>query len=103
MLLHLSQLLMFVLPVLGIAAPIVLWAINRDKDAQVDLHGKMILNWLLSAFIYSVVGVVLAFVLVGFVVILAVVIASIVFPIVGGVKANDGIFWKYPLCITFIQ
>ncbi len=103
MLLHLSQLLVFTLPGLGIAAPILLWAINKDKNAMVDQHGKNAMNWLLSALIYCVAGTVLSVVGVGVLVLLALLVLMVVFPIMGGVKANNGILWKYPLSIPFFK
>ena len=30
-------------------------------------------------------------------------IIAIVFPILGGLKARDGILWKYPITITFLK
>lgn len=103
MLLHLSQLLIFGIPGLGVAAPIVLWALNKDKNAQVDQHGKIVLNWLFSALVYTGVSIVLAFATVGAVVMLTLLVLMLVFPIIGGIKANDGILWKYPLSIRFFK
>jgi uncharacterized Tic20 family protein len=108
MLLHLSQLLIFALPVLGLAVPIVLWAINKDKHPIVDRHGKIIFNWLISCFIYTLASIVLAFIGIGVVTILAVAVASVAFPIIGGLKANDGIVWeykigKYPVSYKFLK
>lgn len=103
MLLHLSQLLMFGIPGLGLAVPIVLWAINKDKNAMVDQHGKIVLNWLLSALIYAVASAVLSVIFVGAITMLALLVLTVVFPIIGGIKANDGILWKYPLSIPFFK
>jgi uncharacterized Tic20 family protein len=33
----------------------------------------------------------------------ALVIIGIVFPIIGGIKANNGEVWKYPLSIPFFK
>ncbi|MDR1962699.1 MAG: DUF4870 domain-containing protein [Planctomycetaceae bacterium] len=103
MLLHLSLLLLFVVPPLGVAIPIVLWAINKDKNSQVNQHGKIILNWLASFGIYFVASILLAFVGIGLLTILALAVVGFVFPIIGGIKANDGILWKYPLSIPFFK
>ena len=103
MFLHLSQLAnVFLFPV-GIVVPIVLWQTQKDKMPGLDPHGKMVANWMISALIYSVVSVVLMFVLVGFLTILAVIVMSIVFPIIGGIKANNGELWEYPLTIKFLK
>jgi uncharacterized Tic20 family protein len=103
MLLHLSQLLVFLIPGLGLVAPVILWAINKDKDSLVDRHGKIVMNWILSWIIYVAVSVILIFVGIGMIILPVLSILGIVFPIIGGVKANDGIEWKYPLCIPFFK
>lgn len=103
MFLHLSQLASLLVPVAGLVVPIVIWQTQKDKMPALDAHGKMVTNWMISALIYSVVSVVLMFVLVGFLTILAVIVMSIVFPIIGGIKANNGELWEYPLAIKFLK
>jgi hypothetical protein len=34
---------------------------------------------------------------------IALVVCAIVFPIVGGIKANNGEVWRYPLSIAFFK
>jgi uncharacterized Tic20 family protein len=46
---------------------------------------------------------VLCFVLIGFPLLFAVLILSIVFPIIGAVKAANGELWPYPLSIAFMK
>jgi uncharacterized Tic20 family protein len=103
MLLHLSQLLDCCAPPCGIIAPIVMWAIGKDKNVCVDQHGKVVLNWTISCIIYLFVCLPLCLLLIGIPLLLALVVLSIVFPIIGAVKANDGIVWKYPLSIEFFR
>jgi uncharacterized Tic20 family protein len=61
------------------------------------------MNWVLSVFIYTVSSVILCFAGVGLFLLAILSILCVVFPIIGGVKANDGIEWKYPLCIPFFK
>jgi len=103
MFLHLSQLLNFVLPPAGIVVPIILWQIKKDEMPALDAHGKMVVNWLISSLIYFVVSLVLAIVLIGILGLVALGIMSIVFPIIGGIKANNGELWEYPLTIKFLK
>jgi uncharacterized Tic20 family protein len=84
-------------------AAIVLWAIAKDKDVRVDTHGKHIFNWLLSLLIYTVVGCVLCFVIIGIVLIVAVGVCSLAFPIIAAIKASKGEVWRYPYSITFFH
>lgn len=102
MLMHLSQLLVAVGGI-GIAAPIVMWALSKDQSADANRHGLVIINWLISSLIYSFVGAILMMVLIGIPLLLALFVASIVFPIIGGMKANNGEVWRYPLSIDFFR
>lgn len=86
---------------LGIPIPLILWFLNKDNDEGVDIHGKVLINWMISSIIYSVIGVILAFFIIGFVLLGVLVILSIVFCIKGALKAQKGIFWNYPLSIDF--
>ena len=103
MFLHLSQLLNLILPPAGIIAPIVLWQMKKEETPALDAHGKMVVNWLISSLIYFAVSGVLCIILIGFLGLLALGIMSIVFPIIGGIKANNGELWEYPLTIKFLK
>jgi uncharacterized Tic20 family protein len=45
----------------------------------------------------------LTFIVIGFVGFFVVSVLAIIFPIIGAVKANSGIYWKYPLTFEFIK
>jgi len=101
--LHLSQLANIIFFPIGILAPIVIWQTQKDKMPALDVHGKMVVNWMISSTIYMFASIILMFVVVGFLTILAVAVMGIVFPIIGGIKANNGELWQYPLTIKFIK
>lgn len=103
MFLHLSGLAFALIFPIGLVAPILLWQTQKEKMPALDAHGKMAANWMISATIYGVVSFILAFVLIGFLTGLAVWLMAIIFPIIGGIKANNGEFWEYPLTIKFIK
>lgn len=103
LLIHLSQLANLVIPPVGIIAPIVIWQMKKDEIPALDAHGKMIANWLISSLIYVVVSGILTIVLIGLLGLLAVGVMSIVFPIIGAIKANNGELWEYPLTIKFLK
>ena len=102
MLMHLSQLANFVIPLAGVIAPIIMWQTKKDQLEDVDAHGKVIVNWLISSFIYSIGCVILSFILIGIPMLIALGAAAVGFAIYGAIKANDGIVWPYPLTIRFI-
>ena len=103
MLIHLSQLLSLMsagLPFVGLIVSIILWALVKDRSPLVDLHGKIVLNWSISLFIYIFVA---AITIIGLLIVPVLLVLCIVFPIIGAVKANEGVVWKYPLSIAFFK
>ena len=102
--LHISQLANMLIPPAGIIAPIVIWQVKKDEMPGLDAHGKMVTNWIISSVIYWAISVVLLFVFfIGLIPMLGLMIASIVFPIIGAIKANNGEFWEYPITIKFLK
>ena len=101
--LHLSQLANVILFPIGIVLPIVLWQMNKDKMPAIDAHGKMVANFMISMTIYLFASILLMFLLIGFLLLPIVGLIGIIFPIIGGMKANNGEFWEYPLTIKFIK
>jgi uncharacterized Tic20 family protein len=103
MLVHFSLWAGFVVPIAGLAAPIIIWQLKKEELPGIDEHGKVVVNWILSAIIYGAVGTVLVFAIVGFPLLAALGLACIIFPIIGGIKANNGELWRYPLSIQFLK
>jgi uncharacterized Tic20 family protein len=103
MFIHLSQFAGYLVPFAGLVTPIVLWQIKKAESPVIDQHGKNVTNWIISLIIYGVIAVILCLVLIGIPLLIAVVVLSIVFPIIGGIKANSGEEWKYPMSIRFFK
>jgi hypothetical protein len=104
MLLHLSLLAGFIVPLGGFIAPIVIWLIKKDELPGIEEHWNIVANWMISALIYSAVSVVLVFVFfIGFFTLTILGVLGVLFPIIGGIKAYNGEAWKYPLSISFFS
>lgn len=103
MLLHLSSFMGMAVPFAGIVLPIVMWATNKNESSVIDAHGKNVINWIISFTIYAFISGMLCFVLIGIPMLFALGICSIVFTIMGAVKANNGVVWKYPMSIRFFK
>jgi uncharacterized protein len=102
-LLHLSQLLVYVVPPFGLVAPFVIWQFKKEDMPAIDEHGRNVANWVLSALIYTVAAALLCVVVVGVPLLFALLAASVVFPIIGAFKASSGRAWRYPLSINFFR
>ena len=101
--LHLSLLAGFVVPILGLVAPIVIWQLKKAELPGLDVHGKIVMNWIISLILYGVISALLIMVLVGIPLLIALGIVCVVFPIIGGIKANNGEVWVYPLSFQFLK
>ena len=100
MLMHLTQFAGVLIPLAGFIVPILMWITNKDNNANVDLHGKNILNFIISFAIYAAVATIT---IIGIPVAIIIGILYIIFVIIATVKANNGEYWKYPLTIQFIK
>lgn len=103
MFIHLSQFAGFLVPFAGFVLPIVLWQMKKECLPGVDVHGKIVTNWIVSALIYGVISGVLCFLMIGFLFIAILAVLGIVYPIIGAIKANNGEAWPYPLSIRFFK
>ncbi len=103
LLLHLSQLAGFILPYAGLVLPLVMWLTNKDDFPEVDRHGKMIVNWMISLTIYLIGAAILTLLLIGLPLLIILGLLALIFPIIGGVNASNGILWHYPLSIEFLK
>ena len=101
MFIHLSQFCGYLLPLAGLVVPIVLWQVKKDQSPVIDQHGRVVTNWIISSLIYYVVAGLLCFIVIGVPLLFALVVICVVFPIVGGIKANSGEVWRYPLSMPF--
>ena len=102
MFMHLSQFAGYAIPFAGIIAPIVMWRTRADQSEEIDEHGRMIVNAMLSFFCYWITAIILCFVVIGIPLVFVLGIASIAFPIIGAIKAEEGVLWRYPLVIPFL-
>lgn len=101
---HLSQLLDLITGIGGFIVPLILWLTQKDKVAGMDAHGKMILNFQVSMFIYSLIAIPLIILLgLGLLIILVIAVILILFPILNAIKVSKGEMPHYPLSIQILK
>lgn len=88
---------------LGFVAPLIVLLVFGSRSAFVRANAVESLNFNLSWLLYGIIAVVLAFVLIGFVILIVLGIAYLVLVIVASVKANNGEVYRYPATIRFIR
>ena len=102
-LLHVSTLLGFVVPILGFIVPIILWQWKKSELPGIDAHGKIVANAIVSYIIWGAIAVPLCLLLIGFFLLWVLGILAVVFPIIAALKARDGELWDYPFCFKFFK
>lgn len=104
MLCHLSALVAFIgVPFGHILGPLVVWLLKKDEFPLVNEQGKEALNFQISMSIYSIIALVLIFVLVGVLLLIGLALVDLIFVIIASVKTSKGQQYRYPLTIRFIK
>lgn len=100
---HIGTFSSMLVPLGNIIAPIVIWRLKKNQSPFVVEQAKESLNFQITLMIYAVISFLLVFIVIGFFLIFALVIFSLVIVIVAGVKANDGVPYRYPMTIRFVK
>ena len=100
---HLSQLLTYATVFGGIIAPLILWATQKEQVEGMDAHGKSIINFQISMFIYAIISIPFMLVGIGFITLGIIAILAFVMPIINAIKASNGELPSYPLSINFVS
>ena len=125
MLCHLAALAGFLLPILVVLGPLIVWQIKKNELPEIDPHGKAAVNFQLTVFIVNIILTIIMLSIWGFgfgfgifwrspfymfgggfgfgMLVGLVNLASWICAIIAGIKANNGESFKYPLAFTFIK
>lgn len=89
--------------ILGFIAPLVIWLVKKDESAFVDDQGKEALNFQITITLACIVSTFLMVVVIGVFLLPVIGIFNLIMLIVAGIKANDGVKYRYPINIRFIK
>ncbi len=92
---------MFV-PLGNFLAPIIIWQLKKNESEFVVDQAKEALNFQITLIIYMLISFLLVFIFIGFFLIFGLVLFNLIIVIVAGVKANNGEFYRYPMCLRLI-
>ena len=91
------------LGIIGFIGPLIIWLVKKDTSPFVNDQGKEALNFHLTLLIGILVGIATSCIGIGLFILPAVWICGVVFSILGAMKANQGIAYRYPFNIRFIK
>ena len=90
-------------PFVNVVGPLVMWMTQKDKSSFLDYHGKESLNFQITVAIAVVIAMFAKFILIGFLLLPAVGLYAIVMTIIAGVKAKEGVRYRYPYTLRLIK
>ena len=97
---HLSGLAGYVIPLGGVLVPIIIWAVKSDSKVISSIAKQaLILNIVVFVLIAGTFWLWLTILLIPLAIALWILLAlaAIALPIVGAIKALDGVFYRYPV------
>jgi uncharacterized Tic20 family protein len=97
---HLSGLAGYVIPLGGVLVPIIIWAVKSDSKVISSIAKQaLILNIVVFVLIAGTFLLWLTILLIPLAIALWILLAlaAIALPIVGAIKALDGVFYRYPV------
>ena len=99
MLTHLSGIL------LGFIVPLIVWLVNKDNPSKGFLNdqSKEALNFQITLLFVYIIGIILSIILIGALVNMVAWVACLVLSIIAGLKAKEGIAYRYPFAIRLIK
>ncbi len=103
MLCHLAAFAGLVVPFGNLLGPLIVWQMKKDVDPFVDAQGKEALNFQISVAIAVMVCFLLMLLVIGFPLLALVSIGALVLSIIGGLKANEGLAYRYPFTWRLVK
>ncbi|GHC58641.1 DUF4870 domain-containing protein [Ulvibacter litoralis] len=101
---HLSQLLTYITGFGGLVVPLILWLTQKDTVDGMDEHGKSIINFQLSMWLWAILSIPAIFLFgLGILSLIFIGVVSFVLPIVNAIKASNGESPSYFMTIQFIN
>ncbi len=100
---HLAAFGAFLLPFFGnIIIPLIVWLLKRESHPFVDDQGREALNFQITITLLVFVGVLLCFVLIGFLLLPALGIYAVIMTIIAAIRANEGVAYRYPFTLRLL-
>jgi uncharacterized Tic20 family protein len=87
----------------GWVAPLIAMLAKGNESPTVRAHAVAALNFQILVTIVSIVGWITLCIVIGFLILPIATIVGIIFGVLGGIKANEGQFYKYPFTINLVK
>lgn len=101
---HLSQ-LTYLVGIPGFIGPLVVWLMKKDQSPFIAQNAMHALFFQIGIFVLAVIVGILAIVTCGFGALLGLplLVIMVLYPIIGGLRANEGKIYSYPVTGKFVK
>jgi uncharacterized Tic20 family protein len=103
MLAHLCAFAGLILPLGNVIGPLVVWLVKRDQSSFVAEQGKEALNFNISVVFAAVACGVLVYLFIGILLGVALFVYWLAVTILAGIKAGEGIHYRYRFCLRLVK
>jgi uncharacterized Tic20 family protein len=103
MLAHLAAFAFFVCPFGNVIGPLIVWLVKRDQSEFIADQGREALNFNISVLLAGIVCGILFFVAIGIPLAAILFIFWLAMTIVAGIKASEGVRYRYPFTLRLVQ
>jgi hypothetical protein len=100
---HISTFSNALVPLGNFLGPIIIWQLKKNESEFVADQAKEALNFQISLIIYALISFLCIFIFIGVFMIIGLILFSLIIVIVAGVRANNGEYYRYPMCIRLIS
>ena len=91
------------IPFGNVLGPLIVWLIKRDQSAFVEEQAREALNFQITMLLYMGIGIVLTFILIGFVLIPALVVFQAVVMVLAALRCSRGEGYRYPFTLRLVS
>jgi uncharacterized protein len=103
MLAHLSAFAFFICPFGNVIGPLIVWLVKRDQSPFVADQGREALNFNISVLLAGLVCGVLVLVFIGILLGVVLFVFWLVMTIVAGIRASEGVQYRYPFTLRLVK
>ena len=103
MLAHLTAFAFFILPLGNVIGPLIVWLVKREQSGFVADQGREALNFNISVTLGAILCGLLVFVFIGILLGVALFIYWLAMTIIAGIKANEGVRYRYPFSLRLLK
>jgi uncharacterized Tic20 family protein len=86
-----------------VLGPLLIWMIKKEDHPFVNEQGKEAVNFQITMMLIAIACGLLAFVVIGLLLLPIVLIVAVVFSVIGAIKANEGEHYRYPFSWRLIK